>query len=200
MTTPSMRVAAVVLAAGSSSRMGALNKLLAPINGTILVRHVVEQVRQSQADPVIVVTGYQAGQVQDALEGCAVSFAQNDDFADGLSTSLRRGLEALPNSVSGALICLGDMPSLRTGHIDALIAAFQNHQGEKICIPVFNGQQGNPVLWPQSFFLGMQALRGDAGAKKLIAENRDHVMEVAMTDDGVTQDIDTPEQLEKFQK
>jgi molybdenum cofactor cytidylyltransferase len=198
MTTPNMCVAAVVLAAGSSSRMGDLNKLLALINGMPLVCRVLEQVRQSQADPIIVVTGHQADHVRDALEGCDVTFAQNDDFANGLSTSLRRGLEALPETVSGALICLGDMPNLRAGQIDALIAVFQKHRGEKICVPVFKGRQGNPVLWPQSFFPAMQALRGDAGAKKFIGENRDHVIEVAMTDDGVTQDIDTLEQLKKF--
>jgi molybdenum cofactor cytidylyltransferase len=101
---------------------------------------VLEQVRQSQADPIIVVTGHQADHVRDALEGCDVTFAQNDDFANGLSTSLRRGLEVLPETVSGALICLGDMPNLQAGQIDALIAAFQKHRGEKICVPVFKGR------------------------------------------------------------
>ena len=193
-------IAAIVLAAGSSSRMGDINKLLAPIDGKPLVRHVLEQIKQSQVDPIVVVTGHQAGPVRDALADCDVLFAQNDNFADGLSTSLRRGLEALPSTVTGTLICLGDMPHLGTDQIDALLAAFQHHKGHKICVPIFQGRQGNPVLWPQSYFSAMQSLSGDVGAKSLIGQHHDQVIEINMADDGVVQDIDTPEDLKKFQK
>ena len=208
MAQAEINVTAMVLAAGLSSRMGDINKLLAPINGTALIRRVIDQVQQSQAHqlkigqlkagPIIVVTGHQAHLIGEALAGCDVLFVENKNFAEGLSTSLRTGLKAVPETAAGALICLGDMPKLTARHIDDLIRAFREHQGDKICVPIYQGRQGNPVLWPRKYFAEMQELRGDVGAKKLIEQHRDHVHEVVMNDEGVVRDIDTPEDLAKI--
>ena len=194
-----IKVSAIVLAAGLSSRMGDINKLLAPIDGVPLIRRVIDQVRQSQADPIIVVTGHQENLIRDALGGCDVLFVHNQHFAEGLSTSLRSGLNAISETIDGALICLGDMPKLTARQIDQLIMTFREHQGKKICVPVYQGRQGNPVLWPSRYFTAMQTLRGDAGAKKLLGQHRDQVFEVGMTDDGVVADVDTPAELEELQ-
>ena len=198
MAQAEIKVATIVLAAGLSSRMGDINKLLAPINGTALIRRVIDQVQQSQVDPIIVVTGHQAHLIGEALAGCDVLFVENKNFAEGLSTSLRTGLKAVPKTVAGALICLGDMPKLTAQHIDDLIRAFREHQGDKICVPIYQGRQGNPVLWPARYFAAMGKMRGDVGAKKLIEQHRDHVHEVVMNDEGVVRDVDTPEDLAKI--
>ncbi len=192
-------IAAIVLAAGQSVRMGEKNKLLEPLDGTPMIRRIVDQVCASKAATVIVVVGFQADQTRDALAGCDVVFTVNEHYKDGLSTSLRCGLEKLPDEINGVMICLGDMPHLQADHLDQMIDTFREHQGDKICVPVFQGKQGNPVLWPRRYIAEMTKLIGDVGAKSLIRKYHDHVYEVAMTDDGTQFDIDTPEALKRLE-
>jgi molybdenum cofactor cytidylyltransferase len=195
-TTPrAPKIAAVVLAAGRSSRMGPANKLLADVDGAPMVRRVVEAAVASQAKPVIVVTGNEQGKIQATLRGCKVTFVHNPKFAEGMSTSLQAGLATLPANLDGALICLGDMPMVTAAALDRLIAAFNPLEGRAICVPTWNGKRGNPVLWDRRFFAAMADLAGDVGAKHLIGEHADLVAEVAMSDDAVLTDIDTPEAL-----
>jgi molybdenum cofactor cytidylyltransferase len=178
--------------------MGTENKLLADVGGKPMVRRVVEAALASAARPVIVVVGHQAAQVRAALSGLAVTLVENTDYADGLSTSLRHGLDALPNEVDGAVIALGDMPRVGPGEIDRLIAAFNPIEGRAIVVPTVGGQRGNPVLWGRAFFPEMCQLTGDRGARQLIADYAEAVCEVAMAGDGVLLDIDEPEALEQF--
>ncbi len=189
------KIAAIVLAAGRSSRMGAANKLLTDVDGVPMVRRAVEAATASHAKPVIVVTGNEQGKVQAALRGCKATFVHNPRFAEGMSTSLQAGLAALPANVDGALVCLGDMPLVTAAAIDRLIAAFNPLEGRAICVPTWNGKRGNPVLWDRRFFDAMADLAGDVGAKHLIGEHADLVAAVAMSDDAVLTDIDTPEAL-----
>ncbi|MGH6933002.1 MAG: NTP transferase domain-containing protein [Dongiaceae bacterium] len=190
-----LRIAALVMAAGRSSRMGAANKLLAEVDGTPMVRHAVEAALASSARPVVVVTGHDQGKVQAALRGCKVTFIHNPDFAAGMSTSLKRGFAALPADIDGAVVCLADMPRVSAGVLDRLIAAFNPLEGRAIGVPVWRGKRGNPVLWARRFFAEMGELEGDVGAKHLIGEHADQVAEVPMSDDAVLTDIDTPEAL-----
>ncbi len=200
------RVAAVVLAAGRSSRMGGVNKLLADIDGAALVARTVDAVLASAARPVVVVTGHQADEVRTALAGRPVIFAHNPAFADGLSTSLRAGLAALaveapmeaPMEVDGALVCLGDMPMVGAAVIDRLIAAYNPAEGRAICVPVSCGKRGNPVLWDRRFFTDMMLVSGDTGARHLIGLNSAAVCEVPMDNHSVLDDVDTPEALARI--
>src|SRR5262249_59148937 len=106
------RIAAVVLAAGRSTRMGGPNKLLAEIAGRPLVRFVVEEALASRAKPIIVVVGHQRAEVEKALAGLLVQLVHNSDFAQGLGTSLKAGIAAVPAEADGAIVCLGDMPQV----------------------------------------------------------------------------------------
>ena len=190
------RIAALVLAAGQSRRMGPVNKMLADVGGKPMVVHAVEAALASKARPVVVVTGHEPERVRGALAGRAdIAIVHNPDYAKGLSSSLKRGLAALPPDVDGAVVCLGDMPSVTPGHIDRLIAAFDPVEGREICLPTFNGKRGNPVLWAKRFFKEMAEISGDTGARHLIGEHAESVCEVAMPDDGVLVDLDTPEAL-----
>jgi molybdenum cofactor cytidylyltransferase len=192
------RVAALVLAAGQSRRMGTLNKLLIEIDGVPMVRRVVEVLGQSRAAPIIVVTGHEAERVAAALRDLPVTIVHNPDYAQGLSTSLRRGLPALPPESDGALVCLGDMPRVSAAEIDRLIAAFNPVEGRAICVPTRQGKRGNPVLWSRRFFEEMMQVAGDVGARHLIGAYPEMVAEVEMADDGVLTDIDTPQALAKL--
>jgi molybdenum cofactor cytidylyltransferase len=188
------RVAAIVLGAGRSTRMGGPNKLLADIQGKPLVRIAAEEALASRADHVIVVTGHQREQVEKALAGLNVRLVHNPDFAQGLSTSLRTGLEAVPAEADGAVICLGDMPQVRAAMIDRLIAAFDPARGALIVIPSIEGKRGNPVLWSRRFFPELIGLEGDVGARHLIAAYGEAVVEVP-ADAATLVDVDTPEAL-----
>jgi molybdenum cofactor cytidylyltransferase len=189
------RVAAIVLAAGQSSRMGARNKMLADVGGKPMAARAVDAVLASGARPAIVVLGHQADAVRAALAGRDVTFVHNPDYAEGLSTSLRAGLNALPDGCDGAVICLGDMPRIEARHIDKLIAAFNPAEGRAICVPTKDGKRGNPVLWAARFFPEMKKVHGDAGAKHLIGDYDEVVREVPVDDNAVLLDIDTPQAL-----
>jgi molybdenum cofactor cytidylyltransferase len=191
------RIAAVVLAAGLSSRMGA-NKLLAEVGGKPMVRHAVEAARASAADPVILVTGNNSEAVRNAAGSGAATIVENPDFSKGLSTSLRSGLSALPADCDGVLILLGDMPGVSTALIDRLIAAFDPSEDRAICVATRHGKRGNPVLWARRFFPEMAALEGDVGARSLIGQYAELVCEVEAGDDAPLTDIDTPEALAAY--
>lgn len=188
-------VAAIVLAAGRSTRMGGPNKLLAELNGKPLVRIVAEQALASRASPVIVVTGHQHMEVQRALAGLDVQLVHNPDFATGLASSVRTGVAAVPDAADGAVVCLGDMPLIDAKLIDRLIEAFAPDRGGLIAIPVSDGRRGNPVLWSRRFFDELKTLDGDIGARHLIGRHGEAVIEVPVEGQAAFLDIDTPDAL-----
>jgi len=189
-------IAAVVLAAGRSTRMGGPNKLLAEIGGRPLVRIAAEQALASRARPVIVVTGHERERVEAALKGLPVRLVHNPDFAQGLGGSVRTGITAVPAEADGAIVCLGDMPQVDAALIDRLIAAFAPEQGALAVVPTIDGQRGNPVLWSRRFFPDLMAIEGDVGARHLIGRYGEAVVEVPVTGKGALVDVDTPEALE----
>jgi molybdenum cofactor cytidylyltransferase len=192
------QVAAVVLAAGRSTRMGAVNKMIAEIGGKPLVRIAAEQALASKAAPVIVVTGHQRDKVEAALKGLDVRFAHNPDYADGLGTSLRTGIAAVPAEADGAVILLGDMPQIDSGLVNKLIGAFDPEQGALVVVPTIEGRRGNPVIWARRFFPELMAVTGDVGARHIIANVTEAVVEVPVTDPAITVDVDTPDVLARI--
>jgi molybdenum cofactor cytidylyltransferase len=191
------RIAAIVLAAGRSTRMGS-HKLLSSIEGRPLIRYAVEAATKGSARPVVVVTGNGANEVAEAVADLPVSLANNPDYAKGLSSSLKRGLSAVPDSCDGAIVLLGDMPGVTPALVDKLIAAFDPAEGRSICVATRAGKRGNPVLWARRFFAEISSLDGDHGARHLMALNEEHVCEVEADDDGPLIDIDTPEALAAY--
>ncbi|MFL5239876.1 MAG: NTP transferase domain-containing protein [Rhizomicrobium sp.] len=193
------KIGAVVLAAGASSRM-ADNKLLVSLNGEPLVRRAVEAALESEASPIVVVTGKDAEVTRRALAGCTIDFANNPDFSEGLSTSLKLGLRQLPENCDGAVIVLGDMPAVTPQLIDRLIAAFNPEEDRAICVATHNGKRGNPVLFARRFFEEIEAIQGDVGARGLIGTYPELVCEVEAGSDAPLIDIDTPEDLAAYRK
>jgi molybdenum cofactor cytidylyltransferase len=192
------RIGALLLAAGQSRRMGGPNKLLAEIDGVPMVARVAQRLLASRARPIIAVLGNNADEIDSTIGKLPIERVRNPDFADGLSTSLKRGLAALPDDLEGALVCLGDMPLVTGRHIDRLIAAFNPLEGRAIVVPTRRGKRGNPVLWARQFFAEMSQIAGDVGARHLIGEHAELVAEIEMDDDAILVDIDTPEALNAF--
>jgi molybdenum cofactor cytidylyltransferase len=191
---PGPRIAALLLAAGQSRRMGS-NKLLAEIDGRPMVARTAQRLLASRARPIVAVLGNQADQVDAALGKLPVERVRNPAFAEGLSTSLKCGLAVLPEDIDGVIVCLGDMPLVAGRDLDRLIAAFNPLEGRAIVVPTRRGKRGNPVLWAKRFIPEMAELAGDVGAKHLIGEHAELVCEVEMDSDSVLVDIDTPDAL-----
>jgi len=152
----------------------------------------------SKASPAIVVTGHEAERVEAALAGRKLIFVRNPDYAEGMASSVLRGIEALPPDVEGVLVVLGDMPRVKAAHLDKLVAAFNPVEGRAICVPTYKGKRGNPVLFARRFFAEMRRLKGDMGARQMIGQYHDLVVEVEMDDDGVLIDVDSPDKLVKL--
>ena len=188
-------VAALVLAAGRSTRMGAVNKMLAEIGGKPLVRIAAEQAAASNAQPIIVVTGHEREKVEAALKDLPVRFVHNPDYAEGLGTSLKAGIAAVPEEADAAIVCLGDMPQVDAMLINRLIAAFDPERGALVVVPSIDGRRGNPVVWSRRFFHDLMAIQGDVGARHLIGNYAEVVVEVPVAGEAALTDVDTPESL-----
>ncbi len=160
--------------------MGGPNKLLAEIGGRPLIRIVVERRSPRGRGRCIVVTGHQRERVEAALAGLPVNFVHNPHFADGLGTSLKTGIAALPAEVDGAIVCLGDMPQVDAGLIDRLIGALDPDNGALVVVPTIDGKRGNPVVWSRRFFADLMAVEGDVGARYLIGRYPEAVVEVPL--------------------
>jgi molybdenum cofactor cytidylyltransferase len=190
------RVAAVILAAGRGTRFGAEPKLLAPLDGKPLVRHVAEAALASSADPVIIVTGHRAGEVEAALIDLPLRIIRNTAYKDGLSTSLKAGFADCPAETAAAVVLLGDMPLIGPALIDGLIAAW-DERAEAV-IPVHEGRRGNPVLLSRTLESAIEAVTGDAGAGPLLRGRAD-VIEWPADDPAILKDVDTAEALRLLQ-
>ncbi|NRG16574.1 NTP transferase domain-containing protein [Rhizobiales bacterium] len=193
--TPRKRkVAGVQLAGGQSRRMGAVNKLLAEIGGKPLVRLAAETALASGLSGLTVVTGHMREDVEKALSGLDISLAHNPDYGEGIASTIRRGIRAVPEDADAALVLLSDMPGLTGEMIDLIIAAYDPGGGKTIVVPTVAGKRGNPVLWDRRYFADLLRLEGDTGARHLIARHAGQVAEVEIGE-AARLDVDTPEAL-----
>lgn len=188
------KVAAVLLAAGRSTRAGATNKLLARLDGEPLVRIAAEAALASGVSSLTVVTGHMAEAVGAALAGLDLVLAHNPDHLDGMAGSIRTGIAALPPDTDAALILLADMPAITPEAIDRMIAAYASEAGKTIVVATAAGKRGNPVLWDRAFFDALTQLEGDVGARALIERHHDTRAEVEIGP-AARLDLDTASEL-----
>jgi molybdenum cofactor cytidylyltransferase len=143
---------------------------------------------------IVVVLGHEAEEIRASLAGADLAFALNENYRQGLASSLQCGLAALPEDCDGAMIFLGDMPDIDPELVKRMMAAFDPAQQRAIVVAVRAGRQGHPVLWGRRFFpLLKEKLSGDSGARHLIGENGEWVARVEAAHDGIFADLDTPE-------
>ena len=183
---------AIVLAAGRSTRMSGHNKLLLPWGEKCIVQAVVETLLDASLAEIVVVTGHQRDKVEILLRDYPLHFAPNPHYAEGLSTSIRRGVEAAGKEVAGYLFALGDMPRISSATIDKLCTTFLQH-ADPIVVPTADGKRGNPVLFASSYREDLRQLKGDQGAKPLVHKYADKVKDVPVDDPGIFIDMDTPQ-------
>ncbi len=189
---------AVLLAAGRSERMGRNNKLLLNVDGIPLVRKSAINILNSNVTSMTVVTGFDENKIVNALSGLNVNFVKNINFREGLSSSLKAGLANITPTPSAVIICLADMPKIQPEHINQLIENFDPLKGWEICIPTNNGKRGNPVLIGSRFFPYIFETSGDFGAKQVMKQHSDKIMEVEIGTSDIHFDIDTQDEYENF--
>ncbi|MCK5425227.1 MAG: molybdopterin-binding/glycosyltransferase family 2 protein [Emcibacter sp.] len=196
----SKNIAALILAAGQSKRMGQDNKLLLPYENETVLSHVLEQVEQAGLTEISVVTGHQRQEVEQAISRHDVTFVHNDIYDEGMSTSVKLGISSLPDNIDAVLIILGDMPNISAGILRQIIVAYDPAQDHSIVIPMHNSKRGNPILWDGEFFSEFKRLEGDMGAKILLNEYPEYIHEVDVGSDAIFLDIDTYEAYEHLRK
>lgn len=201
--TDSSTTAAIILAAGTSSRMGAgRHKLLLPLANRPVLAHVIEATLASQARPIVVVLGHQEDAVRTQLAAWladpAIIVVNNPDYLQGMSTSMRVGIQTLmsygymksKSHVDSALIILGDQPLITPHIIDALIHAHQT--GDKgIVAPLYDGQRGSPVLFRSEFFPELLEVSGDEGGRTILQRHRAEVATIDLGNAAHRYDVDT---------
>lgn len=186
-------ITAVILAAGTSSRMGCCKQLL-PWKGKPLVRMVAEAALASPANEVVVVTGCQASEVKAALNPLPVKTVFNPNFPTGQGSSLAAGVKAASDQTAAFAILLADQPLITSAIISELVAVYR--QSHLLALrPTYRGQPGHPVLISASLRPKLEALSGDQGARSLLASLGDKVTDLEMDDLAIVFDIDTPEDL-----
>lgn len=187
-------IAGVILAAGRATRFGG-PKVLAPLGGVAVVRHVADRLRAAGVAPLVVVVGggdVEAG-VVDALDGCDAATVRNLRPDDGVSASLRVGVDALPEEIGAFVIALGDQPLIEVDLVRQLVRTWQESNAAAV-VPVYRDGRGNPVLFDATMRRLLRTLSGDVGARDLLLAMADRVVHVTVDHDA-PRDVDTPDDL-----
>lgn len=190
---------AIILAAGLSRRMEDRNKLLLPIHGKPMIRHVVETYIAALDGQVCVVTGFESDRIEGALDGLPVQFIHNANFDAGQPFSVRAGLLGAPDAQQ-VLIGLGDQPQLTTDNLRALLAAHLAGDVQKISIPYQDAARGNPIVVPAAIRTRLLADQANPGCGKFTRAHHELVQHIPMTQAGFFNDIDTPAAFEAFEQ
>ena len=202
--------AAIILAAGSSSRMGeGRHKLLLPLHGRPVLAHILDAVLASEAHPVVLVLGHQPEQVRAHIASYTthpdLQIVENPDYLQGMSTSMRLGIQTLQasgytkskdKSIDSALVLLGVQPLITAQHIDTLIATYRT-TGKRIIAPTYEGKRGNPILFDASLFPELFEVTGDEGGRSVLERHREEIITIEMGNPLANIDVDTWEAYQR---
>jgi molybdenum cofactor cytidylyltransferase len=191
-------ISAILLAAGESRRMGRPKQLL-EWHGKSLLQHVLESLMKSAADEIILVLGHEADRIRSGLPALPVKVVINQDYKQGMASSLRRGLLAMDPGSEAFLVLLADQPDIDPEIINRIIREFRQADPPRgIVRPVYRGLPGHPVLIGVQYLQEALQLRGDAGARPILVNHPGDILEIDVDRDAVLKDIDTPEAYRKY--
>jgi molybdenum cofactor cytidylyltransferase len=186
-------IAAILIAAGESRRMGRTKQLL-PWKGKVLLQHALDAISGSGVEEVILVLGCEADRILKEVDTRKVRVVINPDYAQGMITSIQRGLKALSRNVAAFFIVLGDQPEIGSQIYNRLIEEFHRaYPSKKILLPTYQGQRGHPALFSIDYREEGSALKGEGGFRQIILDHPHDVRLIEMGTRDVLEDIDTPE-------
>lgn len=198
MSFSSKKIAGVILAAGSGSRMGETKQLLL-FGKTTLLGQTVENARESALHELIVVLGHRADKISQTIDFSSIKIVRNEEYSKGQSTSLIKGLENVSATCDAAMFLLGDQPLVNASIINRLINAFETSRA-RIIIPYCKDKRGNPVIIARSLFYRLKSLSADKGARVLFDEFKDSILKVQLSDEAVLVNVDTMDDYKKLFK
>ena len=185
-------IAAIVLAAGKSERMGRPKALL-PLRGRTFLENIVDAISKSSIDNTLVVVGHHKEEIERSVAAGLLVF--NPDYEKGMITSLQTGIRALPANLDGAMLFLVDHPLVDSKTIDALIERLRPGH---VVVPTFQGRRGHPVLFAADILEEILALPPTQGGNIVVRKDPSRIIEVPLTAPGILVDIDTPEQFRRL--
>lgn len=184
------KVTAIILAAGTSSRMGETNKLFLDLKGKPIIEWVIEGVSQSAVEEIILVGSELSMDRLAQFDDCKIRLIENANYKSGMTSSIQAGVSAA-SPKNGLMICLGDLPLIRTETLNQLILAFDD---QSIVVPTYQGQKGNPVIFPSSLRQAILDHKEPEGCKGVVQANKKLVKLIEVDDEGILKDVDTHEQ------
>ncbi|MGA3225144.1 MAG: nucleotidyltransferase family protein [Acidobacteriaceae bacterium] len=194
-------ISAIILAAGTSSRMGQAKQLL-PLGSSTVLAQTIEHARAAGVDEVVLVLGSSAEPIRHQLSPsllAGVKVVVNQSYQQGMASSLHAGLSALDPRSAATLIILGDQPFTLPQTLDQIIQAYRD-SGAPIVIPTCQGTRGNPVLLDRSVFSEAMALEGDVGCRAIFGKHLEEIVNVEVEDRGILLDLDDREDYERLAK
>ena len=193
-------ISAIVLAAGESKRMGRPKQMLA-WQGKTLLRQVLENLIRSDAGEIILVLGHEAEAISKSLTESQIKIVINPDYKQGMASSLRHGLLAMDPESEAFLVLLADQPDIGPEIMNRMIREFKQANPRRgIVRPVYRGLRGHPVLIGVRYLQEALQLQGDVGARQILANHPEDILEIEVNQDGILRDIDTPEAYRKYLK
>ncbi len=188
-------VSAILLGAGRSKRMG-FDKLSLPWGEKTVFERCLETLLRSRVQELVIVLSLRNKRLRNLLRGKNIKIVTNPRPAGGMSTSIRRGLQAIHPRSDGILIALGDQPFLKTRTINVLIRTFAQGKG-RIIVPSFRGRRGHPVIFHKRYRKELLNLKGDVGGKSVLERYPKDVIIVPVKSEGVVKDINTWQDYKK---
>lgn len=189
-------ISAIILAAGTSGRMGNVNKLRLKIKNKTVLRWTVENALRSRVNDVWVVVGIDGNKLQRDLKSLNVKILWNVNYEEGMSASIKVGIQSVQNISECALILLADQPNLKPETINRFIECYEKSHKE-IIAGQYGNVIGNPVLFHRNFFQELQALKGDVGARSVLERHPKEIETVPIPEEELL-DLDTPEDFENL--
>jgi len=190
-------IAGLILAAGESSRMGTPKATLA-YHGRTFLELIVETLRSAGLEPIVVVLGHRAEEIQQRVKSEAIEVVVNPDYRFGQTSSLQAGLRSLvADDLEAVLLCLVDHPAVSEATVERVVASFRQC-GAPVVIPTYQGRRGHPVLLGRQLFEELLGLSGDAGADSVVRRYRPATQYVEVEDEGVVIDVDDPEDYRRL--
>ena len=196
--TPDMETWAIILAAGESLRMKR-NKLLLPYRNLTIIEVVIGNIRQAQIEHILLVTGAYRDELTEATRYLKVSYCHNDDYREGMLSSVQCGFSHLPPSMEAALIFPGDQPEIPRS-VAADLMEEQTRSGKGLLVPVFAGKRGHPLLIHRRYREDIFRLNPEEGLRGLLKRFPGDVQEVKVNTPGILKDVDIPADYDELTK